>query len=281
MHFPKYWIRRTARDGGVEANAFGWSDLSQEEAAEKAVENAKKIIHRIAAGDKPSHYGYHVKDRFKEEVIERFESEDGEEAVISRNRYGALILNTAKTMFVDIDVDENLLDVGLMASLKRFFGGRPSSANKWLEKKRPEIEKTLGECNLSAVMYLTHGGIRLLILNRTFDPTSDETRDILQRLDTDPLYLQLTRNQKCFRARLTPKPWRMGIEQPPADYPPQNPREEQEFQTWLNQYVMTSKSYGICACLGEMGIQSEIHPQAAVIRQIHDPYCLKDNLPLA
>jgi hypothetical protein len=284
MHFPKFWIRELVQNQGLETHAFGWSDQSIEEARENAREKARKIIRRLEAGEFLESYGY-PRGVMREEVIERYDSEDGEEAVISRNRYGALVLNASQTMFVDIDNEENIQKPrpGFLESIRRLFKGKPAPepVEDPMEKKKLEIEKVLREHDLNATMYQTRAGIRLLILNRMFDPSASETRKLLEALKSDPLYIQLTGNQKCFRARLTPKPWRIGLNNPPAYYPWRNEREEQDFKTWLDQYIRKSEAYGICKCLGEIGMASKIHPQADFIRRLHDQYCLSGDRPLA
>ena len=59
-------------------------------------------------------------------------------------------------------------------------------------------------------LYRTANGYRCLVTHRTYDPASQECRELLEALGSDPLYIRLCRGQHCFRARLTPKPWRCG-----------------------------------------------------------------------
>lgn len=291
MHFPKYWHREFVKENGLEASGYGWSDRSIEEAKENAIEKVRVIFRRLRSKETLERYGY-PRGVMREEVIERFDSEQGEEAVISRNRYGALVLNASKTMFVDIDDEQEKSQkpqVGFfepILSILRLFKGGPGPEEgrvpqEAMEKRKGEIDGLLKGWELKAAMYRTKAGVRLLILNRMFDPADDDTRRLLEMLKSDPLYIQLTGNQKCFRARLTPKPWRIGHVNPPACYPMRNPQEKRLFEEWLDQYIQLSKGYGICGFLGNVGVESEDHPQAAFIRELHDQYCIRGGFPLA
>lgn len=51
-----------------------------------------------------------------------------------------------------------------------------------------------------------------MVLHRTFDPLDAAVSKCFQALGADPTYVRMCRNQRCFRARVSPKPWRIGIE---------------------------------------------------------------------
>jgi hypothetical protein len=42
-------------------------------------------------------------------------------------------------------------------------------------------------------------------------PSSPEVQGLFQQLEVDPLYAMLCHQQQCFRARVSGKPWRMGL----------------------------------------------------------------------
>ena len=52
----------------------------------------------------------------------------------------------------------------------------------------------------------------------------------------NPLYRRLCRTQKWFRARLTPKPWRCGFENPPCRWPWPDGRAEARYKDWETRY---------------------------------------------
>ncbi len=57
-------------------------------------------------------------------------------------------------------------------------------------------------------IYRTRAGLRLLATHALFDPETAAADGVFDALGADPLYRQLCKTQKCFRARLTPKYWR-------------------------------------------------------------------------
>ena len=62
---------------------------------------------RITSGDIPcsTRGGYYPNRPFREQIIRELKDAAGQtSAVITRNAYGCLVLNTARMMFVDIDL---------------------------------------------------------------------------------------------------------------------------------------------------------------------------------
>ena len=73
--------------------------------------------------------------------------------------------------------------------------------------------------NRSIRAYATKQGVRLLFTDQPYDPASQEAQHIMAALGVDERYARLCASQGTFRARLTPKPWRIGISNPPARFP--------------------------------------------------------------
>ena len=67
-------------------------------------------------------------------------------------------------------------------------------------------------------LYRTPAGLRLMAVHRPFDPRGEETKACFDALGVDPVYARMCFNQRCFRARLTPKPWRIGLQRLRAPY---------------------------------------------------------------
>ena len=59
--------------------------------------------------------------------------------------------------------------------------------------------------------YRTPAGLRLLATHAAFDPRGDDTAAFFALVDADPIYSLMCQKQACFRARVSPKPWRIGI----------------------------------------------------------------------
>ncbi len=125
--------------------------------------------------------------------------------------------------------------------------------------------------------------MRVLVTHALFDPTSEEAVSLLASLGSDPLYIQLCKMQQCFRARLTPKPWRMGMDytEKMPRWPRQGPEEQARFEEWQACYAKFQAPYATCKFVGAIG-QTIVHPQAAAIIELHDrtTRCL-ELLPLA
>ncbi|KAG1246597.1 hypothetical protein G6F68_014572 [Rhizopus microsporus] len=59
--------------------------------------------------------------------------------------------------------------------------------------------------------YRTPAGLRVLAMHATFPPEDEQLQAVFKALGADTLYARMCRLQHCFRARLTPKPWRVGL----------------------------------------------------------------------
>lgn len=71
-----------------------------------------------------------------------------------------------------------------------------------------------------------------------------------------------------FRARLTPKPWRIGKAAPPGDSPREDERLRQAFEKWLQEYDRAAGSKATCQFVETIG-SGTIHPEVAHI-VLHD-----------
>jgi hypothetical protein len=102
-------------------------------------------------------------------------------------------------------------------------------------------------------MYETYQGARVIVTGRDFDPRAAETKRIMDEFHCDPLYITLCIKQGCYRARLTPKPYRMKMPR----YKVQFPREENdlEFQQWLAAYEGESRNFNVCRFIEQVGGQ--------------------------
>jgi hypothetical protein len=282
MIIPKYWAKGVAKvkdEGGeIELAFWRWSDTSQAEAAQAAEARAREIASRFTSFRQLDRYGY--ADRpLREEVVEAIGGSAGREsAIITRNAYGALILNTARAMFIDIDFDTQERS-GPFLSLGKLTGkGAPSQLTKQLERIEAWARQ---HPQWSMRVYRTFGGLRGLITNELFEPADPSSIEVLKSLNSDPLYVRLCRAQECFRARLTPKPWRCGIAAPPSRYPWPTSSAEITQRQWERNYEYATNRYTTCQLVKEIGSQS-MHPEVARIVAVHDQYaCRGEGLNLA
>ena len=284
MKVARYWARESAvgDDGaGRRLRLVSWSG-SNESVAEAKQQASKKLeqwLIRLRAGQLRGGYPYHGNDAVREELIEETYDDDGKLiAAITRNRYGALVLNSAEVLFADVDLPVSAAKRGNpLAALLSWFTGRKADAHD--ARARDEYRERFAAFHdrhpdLALRVYETAAGFRLVILNKLFDPLSAETQTILERLDSDDLYIRLCRSQECFRARLTPKPWRCGVGNPPNRYPREDDREERRFVSWLKDYDSQIKDYRVCRLVDEYGRENIAEAAQTVVR-IHDRYVLK------
>jgi len=264
MHIPRYWARS---DAPVPASSWRWSDISVEDALRRANEQAQKIAKIFASGSVPDQYAYGDRP-IREEVVRRVTGGDGTElAIVTRNLYGALVLNAAGAMFIDIDLPS---PKGWRSLFRRGSDGDAERASlervkKWAEHQRVGIH-----------VYRTAAGLRGLVTSRTYEPTTEATIESLRHLGSDPLYIRLCAAQQCFRARLTPKPWRCGSPCPPSRYPWQSPEAEMRFRAWEAQYEAKTSPYAVCRLVAQIG-PKDVHPAIHPIIELHDQHSCSDS----
>ena len=265
MNFPPFWAR--GESGGF--MVWRWSSQSLAVAQSRADEAAQQLAERFEHGDfPPQQGGYYPNRPFREQVLREIkDASDNLAAVITRNSYGCQVLNTARVMFVDIDLPEPK-PVGLF---KRLFGkpdvpGPAQTENGALAN----IENwTRHHSDWGWRVYRTRAGLRLLATHGLVEADSSAANEVFESLGADPLYRKLCVNQKCFRARLTPKPWRCGINSKPERWPWLDEKREKRFQKWETLYQSYAFNWATCELLHAVG-NPEIHPEVQSIVTLHD-----------
>lgn len=300
---------------------FGWSDVGQSEAQAHAEARVQEAIEQVRRGIALSRRDHKVSYNgaegipIREEIVERFG-----ETVITRNSYGARCLNTPRIMFLDIDRDRSkptgcyvgflfliAIVVGLYGLSKGDHQLIAASAlgflvllvfTRLVRKLRSRAEDNGSEPRMLATIqrflesrpdwkirvYRTPNGLRLLVMHRTFDPRSPEAEEAYRELDVDPIYAMMCRNQNCFRARVSPKPWRIGIREHLRPRPgvwPINPDRLPERREWVANYEAIASNFASCQLITEMGFGTT-HPEAETVRLLHDRLCRAlDDRPMA
>jgi hypothetical protein len=274
MNIPRFWATASGeaeRSGRSMAfRILGWSHASIGEAQAMARDRLVRVLDRVRRGeDLPHGYGYG--DRPVREEIVR-EVGDG---LVTRNRYGALVLNAPRALFIDVDVPR-APRVGLVA---RLFGRRgPDPADAVLERVRNALR---GVAGASFRIYRTKAGFRVLATDPLFDPDSPRARQLFEAAGADPWFVRLCGVQKSFRARLTPKPERCGTWRPEMAYPRETAAEQQAFATWLARYESLSARFAVCKLVETVG-PARVHAEIAPLLAIHDAETkVASDLPLA
>ena len=278
MDFAKFWSSEDVavpdRFGApATVRVWGASNADESHAKRASSERAVRLLNFFGDPDKNKEYEYFngfIREEFSDEIAD----ENGEQlAVITRNHYGALVLNTERVLFGDIDVT----DEGGLLKLFNRLGRRPHDKAYFLDRIRSFQAENK---SFSFVVYETSAGLRFVITNREVRPEGEEVQLLFKSLKVDRLYTRLCKTQVCFRARLTPKPWRIGMEPPASRFPRDAEQDERDFQSWLKTYE--EKSAQACAArrIAEIGT-GRMLPSVQKILEYHDRYACSDTLALA
>ena len=264
MKLFKFWTAEKVTisvDGKpIDITCWGGSNVSVEDAKLRAREKAA-LVERKIEGDETGLEGYEAEIR--EEILKVID----DKSIISRNRYGAQVLNTERLMFLDIDNPK----FDLLGLFKR--------GPKDPKEKIFEMVRKLASTKYSMLgfrLYETFAGARVIVLGRDFDPRDQDTYNLMHEFNTDPLYAMLCQKQNCYRARLTPKPNRIKVKAYRVKYPRQE--DEAKFQAWLKDYEYKSQGYSVCKFIEQVGAS---YSPTEVVRLHDDMTGVGYNLPLA
>jgi len=241
MKIYKFWATEKQKiliDGQEKiVTCFGGSNLSLEDARARAQEKAGKIQRKIEGEQ-------HVFDEYQVEIREELIETINEQALVTRNRYGASVLNVENLMILDIDKPRrNLLDV---------FKKKDPADDK--AKIFEMVRKVASGSKYSALtfrLYETFQGARVIVMGQPFDPRSSDTLKMMAEFNTDRLYALLCQKQGCFRARLTPKPHRIKMRRFTSKFPRES--NDSELQNWVKDYEQTSREFSVCKFIEQIG----------------------------
>jgi hypothetical protein len=286
MKIPQFWSKATAEGTTVRGKTVTFScwrpsDTSEAEAHESALAAARRVLDILLSGREPDRYAYGCAS-LREEVMNKMcDGEGNRIAVVTRNLYGSLILNAERVMFVDIDFPEVSVREAAGHFFTRLLGrARKTPAAQREEKARADIERFVAaNPGWGLRLYRTFAGLRGIVTHDVFDPKSNASLDVLKQMGSDPLYTRLCRAQECFRARLTPKPWRCGHYANTVGYPIEDATAAQRHEKWKAAYDACQREYATCRFLGQLG-DGTTHPEAAQVIELHD-FATRCNEPLA
>jgi hypothetical protein len=156
MLIPRFWARESGTSTDPKGklyrfNVWGWSQESSADALTMARQRLSQLVSRIAQGEPPGAYFY-GKQPPREEII-RSLGEPGSrtEAVVTRNRYGALVLNTAQVPFIDVD-SPRLGAIARFAScryLESVGSGRPAPESREIVEEHDRVSGALSDLPLA------------------------------------------------------------------------------------------------------------------------------------
>lgn len=299
MRIARHWVRETveARDsrGAVHrGEAWGWSETDAEEARRRASASAARVAEWLARGSvwlrrdateapPPSaQYLYQLDRPPREEIVQELAGPGGETtALITRSIYGALVLSARELMFIDVDFPPPP-QPGVGSLLSRLFGGAAPPPADPAEGVMDRVRAWCVEnADRGVRLYRTAAGLRVALVAEPIEPCSPEARQILEELNSDPLYRRLCEAQQCFRARLSPKPWRIGCGRPPAQFPFTDTVKEQAYRRWQREYDDAAPQFATCQLVEAYG-PTDVHPELSALVELHDSLTgVARDLPLA
>lgn len=177
--------------------------------------------------------------------------------IITRNRYGAEVLNSTEICFIDVDrIPPRLFDW-----LRRLLGQNTAPEARLLEK----LHRLVDDGALrGARVYRTSRGWRIIALESGLKPDSHRMQMIFEQLHADELYAHLCAKQQCWRARLTPKPSKVGMSRYPRPTCSSAAQSPETLQ-WIAAYTTASAPYAVCRLIETMGTPLQ-HP----LIELHD-----------
>ncbi|MGD1915904.1 MAG: hypothetical protein ACFCBV_06940 [Phycisphaerales bacterium] len=281
MRVARFWARAEAENDGWSQGAWGASDASMDEARSLAEGMAQKwAAEASAAHDNHCREYEYGRRAMPEPIVQDIHDQAGNRiAAVTINRYGARVLNTANLAFIDVDLEPQQREPGFLGKL---FGKRPQASDGSQEAIDRLCDWVGQSEHHAARVYRTAAGLRYLLVSPAMQPTSDQTRDLKARLGAAPLYARLCHAQRSFRARLSPKPWRLGIRGTPKLTFEKLDNASDEISTWLRNYEDASRNHAVCELIDEIGTTRPPDDDTARLITIHDEMSgVGTNLPLA
>jgi hypothetical protein len=256
----------------------------------------------------------------REEIVARHGS-----AVVTRNSYGARCLNTPEVLFADVDWQLEtgcrtsfaafcvFLTIGLCyllapapvlpryyvfvaslvaalvlavpvtrAAYRVLYGGPERMMKAAIARVQAYVDS---HPRWNVRVYESPAGLRLIATHAPFDPRSAEVAEFFRAMRVDPVYQRMCIRQNCFRARLSAKPWRCGVEshlKPRPGVWPVQPERMPDRMAWIEAYEKRAARFAACRFVEALG-SGIADPNVASVVKLHDEECraLYSGLPLA
>lgn len=269
MKFAKYWKEIATQ---VEPELFGRDRLSvwgasNESPTDASIQASSRLarFRDLLSNGLQGLRDYEYSNGFiREEVLEEIKSSNGRLlGVLTRNHYGAVVLNTDCVFFGDIDVK----NPGALTKLLRIFGKSTKDKGFYI-KKIEAFQKANPQFSIK--VYETFGGLRVVILNELFKNRFELANSIFSELEVDSLFRKLCKAQSCYRARLTPKPWRVGLNRPLSRFP-RSAVAQEEFKKWLLGYEKNNRGFSTTKHIDTFGSECP-NSDIETVLMVHDSF---------
>lgn len=242
----------------VPISCWGGSNESEDDARENALAKINLVVRKIEGEELPEQ---DYTAEIREEILKGID----EKNIITRNRYGAMVLNSESIPIIDVDKPK----LGFFSIFKTYT---------FKEKKKMMLEQAIESAKkfpeLNFRIYETRKGFRVIVANKKLKASDELVSELFKTFHCDPLYASLCRKQDCFRARLTPKPSYIKHKGKKFKFPKDNSETESE---WLLSYQDASENFSTCHLIKEVGPRADRNQ----VIEYHDEICkIKDRLPL-
>lgn len=102
------------------------------------------------------------------------------------------------------------------------------------------------ECRI----YRTANGLRVILMDKEYSGMTPELDTLMRNFGADPLYVMICTKQNTFRARLTPKPERMGLLRLHEYYNDSDAAlDETKRLKYIDNFTSACKIYSTCRLL--------------------------------
>ena len=231
MKIPPYWICERHQRDGKSLRRYAASDTSLDD-ARRRLNDAPTMV---ASADE-----YHAP------IYEQILAVSDAQNIVTRNHYGCAVLNTTTVCFADVDtVPDSLGNI-----LRSLIGCGLSHEERLLQRIHSLCS---ADSSLGIRVYRTAHGWRLILAGQGISLLSPRMTELFTCLHVDPRYARLCRLQRCWRARISPKPFYRGLKRFPL---PLHSDWETDAAAvdWLRAYESATSGLAVCHLIAEAGV---------------------------
>lgn len=230
MKIPPYWICERRQRDGKTLRRYASSDTSPED-ARRRLREAPAIVSSA--------------DEYHTPIYEQILAVSDAQNIVTRNHYGCAVLNTTTVCFADVDTVPNP-----PGNILRSFIGRGLSDEERLLRRIRSL--CAADSTLGIRVYRTAHGWRLVLAGQGISLLSPRMTELFARLHVDPRYARLCRLQRCWRARVSPKPFYRGLKRFPlplhSDWDADTAAAD-----WVRAYESATTGLAVCRLIAEAG----------------------------
>ena len=161
MHVPRAWFKAQCAADPAEGleyplTIWGWGE-DEAEARSRAGERLQRVLERLRGGEERIGGYEYATHPLREEILQEL----GARAVLTRNRYGAVVLNATGLLVLDVDLPAASAFSGF-----RLFRRRTDPVEEALTRLRTSLREVAPATTFR--LYRTAAGLRALAQDREF-----------------------------------------------------------------------------------------------------------------